>query len=173
MKKISFSSVATILLVAALVVCAVGFGAVRGWNSQREEVLLECVQRHSDARNIARSVEECREAIDDFDHRLSTELLGRIAGKFGVEPIGDSVESLHSQLLRESGRQDNSSADFDLSDAIENLIDEHVDTSLSLGKVIGTIILLTVLFGKKGRRKGFTIGKLLAGFGLFRMWKKD
>lgn len=172
MKKISFSTVITALLVAALVVAAVGFGAVRGWNSQREQVLLDCVERHSGRGNVSRSVEECREAIEDFDHRLSTELMGRIAGKFGVEPIGDSVEALHSQLLRENAREETYTS-FDLSGAIGDLIDEHVDTDLSFGKVIGTIILLMVLFGKKGRKKGFTIGKLLAGFGLFKMWKKD
>jgi hypothetical protein len=56
---------------------------------------------------------------------------------------------------------------------VGSLVEDHVDTTLSLGKVFWTVVLLFVIFGRKNRAKGFTLGKLLAGFGLFKMWKKD
>ena len=55
---------------------------------------------------------------------------------------------------------------------VSELLEDNIDTKLSLGKVFWTVVLLMTIFGKKGRSKGFTLGKLLAGFGLFRMWRK-
>lgn len=169
--KISFSTVLTVILCIALVVGAIGLGTVRGWSDEREKVLMNCVTLHNDTKDLRRSVAECRSAVADYDHRLETELTGRIAGLLGVEPIGDSLEGLHEQLLQES--QPEEIDRVDLEDWVEELLEEHVDTSLSLGKVILTILLLMVIFGKRGRKKGFTLGKLLAGFGLFKLWKRD
>ncbi|MBQ8200512.1 MAG: hypothetical protein IJZ74_01950 [Clostridia bacterium] len=168
--KIKFSTILTILLCIVLVMGAVCIGAVRGWSDEREKLLLSCVERHNvSVGSIRRSVEECRECMQDYDHRLSTELTGRIAGKFGVEPIGNSVESLHEQLLHKNVPEEELPA---LQSMIGALLDDHIDTSLSLGKVVLTIIFLMVIFGNRGRKKGFTFGKLLAGFGLFRLWKR-
>ena len=52
------------------------------------------------------------------------------------------------------------------------LLEDYIDTKLSLSKGFWTVVCLFTIFGKKGRRKGFTLGKLFAGFGLFNMWKK-
>lgn len=55
---------------------------------------------------------------------------------------------------------------------IDRVTHEDKDTGFSLGKVILTIFLLTVIFGKRRGRRGcnpFT--RLFAGFGLWKLWK--
>ncbi len=175
MKKPSFSTILTLLLCAVFIAGAVTLGAVRGWINEREQLLLACPQRHSDERDVRRGVAACEEAIADFDARLSGDLTGRIAGLFGVEPIGESLSSLHRQLLRDA--EDTQSApDYkvhlnDLTAYVSGFLNENVDTTLSLGKVVLTILLLMALFGKR-KKGGFPLGKLLAGFGLLKLWKK-
>ena len=66
-------------------------------------------------------------------------------------------------------------------DAPRRIIDEDEDTGVSLGKVILTIFLLTVIFGKKNRRHGrpgcgcgcMPFSSLLAALGLWKLWDKD
>lgn len=48
---------------------------------------------------------------------------------------------------------------------------EDESTGFSLIKVVLTIVLLLIVFGSR-RRKGFPFGKILAGIGLFKLWKK-
>ena len=60
--KLSFSTVMSVLLCAALVLCAVGIGAVRGWSDERSAVLASlekggdfysaCENRAMDAANL-------------------------------------------------------------------------------------------------------------------------
>ncbi len=119
---------------------------------------------------MARSIQACETAVADFDARLAHQLMGKAARTFGVDPIGDQVKGLHAQLLRDADAQADAPS---LTQQFEDLLDDHVDTTLSFGKIVWTCILLSVIFGKKGRKKGFTLGKLLAGFGLFKMWRKD
>ena len=59
--------------------------------------------------------------------------------------------------------------------AIEQITHVDKDTGFSLGKVILTVFLLTVIFGKKDRRRGCGCGcapfsRLLAAFGLWKLW---
>ena len=113
--------------------------------------------------------------MEDFDERLADTLSGKIAALFGVEPIGHSVDALHQQLLHDHSEQKDTDGSLtleDLQNQIGDLLDDHIDTTLSFGKVVWTVILLIAIFGKKGRKKGFTLGKFLAGFGLFNLWKK-
>jgi len=61
----------------------------------------------------------------------------------------------------------------------ERVTDEDEDTGFSLGKVILTLFLLSVIFGKKPRaRRGCGCGcapfsSLLAALGLYKLWDKD
>ena len=59
-----------------------------------------------------------------------------------------------------------------LGEQVGELLEDKVDTKLSFSKIFWTIVCLSAIFGKKGRKKGFTLGKLFAGIGLFNMWKK-
>lgn len=57
---------------------------------------------------------------------------------------------------------------------LERVTREDKDTGFSLGKVILTIYLLSVLFGKRGRRRGcLPCPRFLAGLGLWKLWGKD
>lgn len=57
-------------------------------------------------------------------------------------------------------------------DAAESFLTrEDEDTGFSLVKVILTILLLMVVFGSR-KKRGIPFGKLLAVFGLFKLWKK-
>ena len=57
---------------------------------------------------------------------------------------------------------------------------EAVDTGVSMGKVILTVILLLIIFGNHGKRRNrdgcgcgcLPFSSLLAGFGLWKLWKK-
>ncbi len=162
------STFLTVIVCIALILGAVGIGTVKGYRDERQEILSACVENHADVRSLSASIAECERAAADFDHRLEHRLGGKIAGLFGVEPITDSMAGLHQQLLRDAAP-----AEPGLVQQLENLLDDHVDTSLSLGKILWTVVLLNLLFGKKARRKGVTLGKLLAGLGLFRLWRKD
>lgn len=49
---------------------------------------------------------------------------------------------------------------------------EDESTGFSFAKVILTIVLLMIVFGSRKKKNGFPLFKLLAVFGLFRLWKK-
>ncbi len=172
--KTRFSTILTVILVIALVAGAVCIGGVKGYKEEREELLLTCMERHSHTGvNLARSIQECEEAAADFDARLKYQLMGKVASAFGVEPVTDSVSALHAQLTQTvSAVTETPDLLSQLGNQVSELLEDNIDTKLSLGKVFWTVVLLFVIFGKKGRRKGFTLGKLFAGVGLFNMWRK-
>lgn len=172
--KTRFSTILTVILVVALIAGAICIGGVKGYKEEREELLLTCMEMHSRAGvNLTRSIEECEEAAADFDARLKYKLMGKVADAFGVEPVTESVTALHTQLVREqSAVTETPDLLEQLGAQVSELLEDNIDTKLSLGKVFWTVVLLLVIFGKKGRRKGFTLGKLFAGLGLFSMWKK-
>ena len=115
----------------------------------------------------------CENDAAYFDARLNHKLMGQIAAAFGVEPVTESVTALHAQLLREQSAVSQTPGLLEqLGEQVSELLEDNIDTKLSLGKVFWTVVCLFTIFGKKGRRKGFTLGKLFAGFGLFSMWKK-
>ena len=63
-------------------------------------------------------------------------------------------------------------------EAEHSITDEDEDTGLSLGKIILTIFLLSVIFGKKKHRRRHGCGcmpfsSILAAFGLWKLWDKD
>ena len=157
-----------------LIVGAVCIGGVKGYKEEREDLLLSCMEMHSHAGDsLTRSIEDCEEAAADFDARLKYQLMGKIAATFGVEPVTDDVQALHAQLIKnEDTLEQTPDLLQQIGAQVTHLLDDNIDTKLSLGKVFWTVVLLLVIFGKKGRSKGFTLGKLLAGFGLFHMWKK-
>ena len=172
--KTRFSTILTVILVVALIAGAVCIGGVKGYKEEREELLLTCMERHSHAgTDIIRSIEDCEEDAADFDARLKYQLMGKVASAFGVEPATESVTALHAQLTQTvSAVTETPDLLTQLGNQVGELLEDNLDTKLSLGKVFWTVVLLSVIFGKKGRRKGITLGKLLAGFGLFRLWKK-
>ena len=172
--KTRFSTILTVMLVALLIAGAVCIGGVKGYKEEREELLLTCMEMHSRAGNsLMDSIEDCEDSAADFDARLRHKWMGKLAGAFGVEPISGSVEALHAQLVRDRSVVTESPDLLEqLSDQVGELLEDNIDTKLSLSKVFWTVVCLMVIFGKKGRRKGFTLGKLFAGFGLFNMWKK-
>lgn len=60
----------------------------------------------------------------------------------------------------------------------KTVMDEDEDTGFSLGKVILTLFLLSVIFGNKARKRRMGCGcapfsSILAALGLFKLWKKD
>jgi len=62
-------------------------------------------------------------------------------------------------------------------EAVENAADsflthEDKDTGFSLVKVVLTVLLLMVVFGSRKKKHGIPFGKLLAVFGLWKLWKK-
>lgn len=173
--KNRLSTILTAVLCALLVIGAVCIGGVKGYKEEREELLLSCMEIHSTAgSSLSRSIEKCEEDTADFDARLKHKLMGRIAASFGVEPVSASVTALHAQLLREQETVSQSPDLLEqLGSQVSELLEDNIDTKLSLSKVFWTIVCLMTIFGRKGRRKGFTLGKLFAGFGLFKMWKKD
>ena len=172
--KTRFSTILTIILVVALIAGAVCIGGVKGYKVDREELLLTCMEMHSRAcANLTRSIAECEESAADFDAKLKYKTLGKVASSFGVEPVSESVKALHSQLVQdESAAAESPDLLGQLGAQVSELLEDNIDTKLSLSKVFWTVVCLVTIFGKKGRRKGFTLGKLLAGVGLFRMWKK-
>ncbi len=172
--KNRFSNILTVILVIALIAGAVCIGAVKGYKEEREELLLSCMEMHSQAGgNLTRSIETCEAAAADFDARLKHKMMGKVAGSFGVEPITENVTALHAQLVREQSAVEQTPDLLEhLGEQVSELLEDNIDTKLSMSKVFWTIVCLFTIFGKKGRRSGFTLGKLLAGFGLFNMWKK-
>ncbi len=153
MKKPSFSTILTLLLCAVLVAGAVCLGAVRGWNDQREQVLLSCVERHHAAgKDIRGSVEKCEAAVREFDDGLAHDFTGRIAEMFGVAPIGDSLDGLHAQLLQDNAPQ---APEIDPGARISALMDGNIDTALSFGKVFLAVVLLLIMFGPRKRKAGY------------------
>ena len=172
--KTRFSTVLTVMLVAALIAGAVLIGGVKGYKEEREELLLTCMEMHSRAaRNLSATISECEENAADFDARLRYKLMGKAASAFGVEPVTDNVQDLHAQLLKDQSAVTESPDLLEqLGAQVSELLEDNLDTRLSLSKVFWTVVCLVTIFGKKGRRKGFTLGKLFAGFGLFNMWKK-
>ncbi|MBR6668882.1 MAG: hypothetical protein IKL25_11045 [Clostridia bacterium] len=173
--KTRFSTILTVILVVALIAGAVCIGGVKGYKEEREELLLRCIDSHSHAgADLADSIADCEEDAADFDSRLKHKLMGKIASFFGVKPVSEDVSGLHAQLIRENEPIEQKTGLLEQIGAqVDSLVEDHVDTTLSLGKVFWTVILLFVIFGRKNRAKGFTLGKLLAGFGLFKMWKKN
>lgn len=172
--KNQLSTLLTILLVAALLAGAVIIGGVKGYQEEREELLLSCMEMHTRAgAKLTDSIESCEETAADFDARLKYKLMGKAASAFGVEPVSPSVQSLHAQLLREETAE-SQSPDLlrQLGNQVSELLEDNIDTRLSLSKVFWTAVCLMAIFGKSGRKKGFTLGKLIAGLGLFKMWKK-
>ncbi len=173
--KNRLSTVLTVILCAALVIGAVCIGGVKGYKEEREELLLSCMEMHSVAgHDLLRSIEQCEEDAADFDARLQYKVMGKVASAFGVEPVTESVTALHAQLVQEQEAVTQTPDLLEqLGSQVGELLEDNIDTKLSLSKVFWTIVCLMTIFGKKGRRKGFTLGKLFAGFGLFKMWKKD
>ena len=173
--KNRLSTILTVVLVIFLVAGAVCIGGVKGYKEEREELLLSCIDSHSHAgADLADSITNCEADAEDFDARLKYQLMGKIAAFFGVKPVSEDVRGLHAQLVRENETIEQKTGLLEQIGAqVGSLVEDHVDTTLSLGKVFWTVVLLFVIFGRKNRAKGFTLGKLLAGFGLFKMWKKD
>lgn len=168
MKKF-FLTLLTILVVGVLFLAAICIGSVKDFKSEREQLLLSCAEMHaSSGKNLVITIDRCEERAEQFDDRLEDSMLGVVALVCGVEPVWTEVNTYHEQLL--ANWEDEAS--FSLGEELSALLDEHVDTSLSFTKVVLTVILLIVIFGAKGRKRGFTLGKLLAGFGLFKLWKK-
>lgn len=172
--KTRFSTILTVVLVVILIAGAVCIGGVKGYKEEREELLLSCMEMHSRSGvNLTRSIENCEESAADFDARLKHKLMGKVASSFGVEPVTESVAALHAQLVREQSAVAQTPGLLEqLGSQVSELLEDNIDTKLSLSKVFWTVVCLFTIFGKKGRRKGFTLGKLFAGFGLFNMWKK-
>jgi len=172
--KTRFSTILTVILVIVLFAGAACIGGVKGYKEEREELLLTCMEMHSTAgSNLTRSIEECEASAADFDARLTYKTMGKVASAFGVEPITANVKALHAQLVKEQTAVTESPDLLEqLGAQVSELLEDNIDTKLSLGKVFWTVVCLITIFGKKGRRKGFTLGKLFAGFGLFNMWKK-
>ena len=172
--KNRLSTILTVIVVVVLVLGAVCIGSVKGYKDEREELLISCMAMHTEAgANLNRTIEKCRAEASDFDARLKHKLTGKIAAGFGVDPISNNVEALHTRLLSEQ----NTVVEVpdllgQLGAQVSELLEDNIDTGISLGKVFWTVIFLMVIFGKKGRRKGFTFGKLFAGIGLFNMWRK-
>lgn len=173
--KNRFSSILTVILVVVLIGGAICIGGVKGYKEDREELLLSCMEMHSRTGvSLSRSIADCEEAAADFDARLKYKWMGKAASAFGVEPVTQNVKALHAQLLKdESAVAESPDLLQQLGDQVSELLEDNIDTKLSLSKVFWTVVCLITIFGKKGRRKGITLGKLLAGFGLFKMWKKD
>ena len=172
--KTRFSTILTVILVVALIAGAICIGGVKGYKEEREELLLTCMEMHvkSGAR-LAESIEDCEEDAADFDARLKHKMMGKVASAFGVEPVSGSVKALHAKLQQEqSAVAETPDVLAQLGQQVGELLEDNVDTKLSFGKIFWTVVLLSTIFGKKGRRKGFTLGKLFAGFGLFKLWKK-
>ena len=172
--KTRFSTILTAILVAVLIAGAVGIGAVKGYKEDREKMLLSCMEMHTRTGvSLSRSIAECEEAAADFDAKLKYKTMGKLAASFGVEPVSDSVKALHAQLLKDESAV-TTSPDLlsQLGAQVSELLENNIDTKLSLGKVFWTVVLLMTIFGKKGRKKGFSLSTLLAGFGLFRLWRK-
>lgn len=172
--KNRFSTILTVALVLALIVGAVCIGGVKGYQEERKELLLACMELHSSAgANLSRSIEECEADAADFDARLKDKTMGKLAASFGVEPVTESVAALHAQLIHEQSAVEATPNIMEqLGDQVNELLEDNIDTKLSMSKVFWTIVCLYTIFGRKGRRRGFTFGKLLAGFGLYNMWKK-
>ena len=172
--KTRISTILTVILVFILIAGAVCIGGVKGYKEEREELLLTCMEMHVKAgSSLSRSIETCEDSAADFDARLKHKLMGKAASAFGVEPVTESVTALHAQLVREQSAVSEAPDLLEqLGSQVGELLEDNIDTKLSLSKVFWTVVCLFTIFGKKGRRKGFTLGKLLAGFGLFNMWKK-
>ena len=172
--KNRLSTILTVILVAALILGAVCIGGVKGYKEEREELLLSCMEMHVKAgAKLADSIENCEEDAADFDARLKHKLMGKVASAFGVEPVSDSVMALHAKLQQEqSAVTETPDLLAQLGQQVGELLEDKVDTKLSFSKIFWTIVCLSAIFGKKGRRRGFTLGKLFAGIGLFNMWKK-
>lgn len=172
--KTHFSTILTVILVAVLIAGAVCIGGVRGYKEEREELLLECMEMHSNAgARLHATIEDCEESAADFDARLKHKMMGKVAASFGVEPISGNVKALHARLVQEESTVTEAPDLLEqLGEQVSELLEDNIDTKLNLSKVFWTVVCLFTIFGKKGRRKGFTLGKLLAGFGLFNMWKK-
>lgn len=173
--KNRLSTILTAVLCVVLVASAICIGGVKGYKEDRETLLLTCMERHTrTGADLQRSIGECEQEAADFDARLRHQLMGRVAGVFGVEPVTESVSALHAQLLREDEPvMDSPNLLEQMGQQVSELLEDNVDTRLSLSKVFWTVVCLIAIFGKRGRRKGFTLGKLFAGVGLFKMWKKD
>lgn len=171
--KARFSTILTVILVAALIIGAICIGGVKGYKEEREDLLLSCMEMHSTAgSDLQRTIEECEESAEDFDARLKYKLMGKVAGSFGVEPVTENVAALHAQLVTEEAAvAEKPDLLQQLGAQVSELLENNIDVKLSWGKVFWTIVLLFVIFGRKSR-KGFTIGKLFAGIGLFNMWRK-
>ena len=172
--KTRFSTILTIVLVVVLIAGAVCIGGVKGYKEDREKLLLTCMEMHSHTgANLSRSIIECEENAADFDAKLKYKTMGKVAASFGVEPVSGSVKALHAQLMKdESAVTESPDLLSQLGAQVSELLENNIDTKLSLSKVFWTVVLLLAIFGKKGRKKGFTFATLLAGFSLFRLWRK-
>jgi len=172
--KNRLSTILTVILVAILIAGAVCIGGVKGYQEEREALLLSCMEMHAKAgSSVARSIERCESDATDFDARLKYKLMGKVAAAFGVEPVTESVAALHRKLVQEeSALEQSPDLLAQLGSQVGELLEDNIDTKLSLSKVFWTTVFLFTIFGKKGRRSGFTLRKLFAGFGLFRLWKK-
>ena len=168
------STILTVLVVVALFLGAVCIGGVKNFKEEREKLLLSCMEMHISAgTNLTRSIKNCEEDAADFDARLKYTMMGKVAGTFGVTPVSSNVVALHAQLVREQNTVTGTPGLLEqFGERIGELLEDNIDTKLSLGKIFWTMILLTSIFGKKARKRGFTLRKLLAGFGLFRLWRK-
>lgn len=169
--KTRLSNLLTVALVAVLIVGAVCIGGVKGYQQERERLLLSCMEMHTAPQvSLTKSVAECEAAAADFDARLNSKVRGKVAAAFGVEPVSANVKALHAQLL---GEQTDTPPTPDflarLGQQVSKMLEDSIDIKLSVSKVFWTIVCLMVIFRW---RRGIRLGQLLAGFGLFRLWKK-
>ena len=168
------STLLTGLLVALLVFGAIFIGGVKGYKEEREELLLACMEMHAKSGTaLERSIVQCEDAAADFDARLKYKWMGKLSAAFGVEPVSGTVQALHAQLIRnDTTAAQSPNLLSQLSGQISELLEDTIDTKLSWSKIFWTLVCLYTIFGKKARRKGFTLWKLLAGFHLFKLWKR-
>lgn len=169
--KNRLSNILTVALVVALIAGAVCIGGVKGYQQEREKLLLACMELHTAPHaDLADSIAECEASAADFDARLNSKVRGKVAEAFGVEPISANVKALHAQLLKEqTDVAETPDILTQLGQQVGEMLEDNIDTKLSVSKVFWTIVCLTVIFR---RRRGFRLSQLLAGFGLFRLWKK-
>ncbi|MCH5286405.1 MAG: TPM domain-containing protein [Christensenellaceae bacterium] len=96
-----------------------------------------------------------------------------ISGLFGTVSAS-SLFTEHDWLVRPVEHV------YNIERHVERFAESAIDTGFSLGKVILTVFLLLVIFGNRGKRRGregcgcgcMPFSSLLAGWGLWKLWKK-
>lgn len=96
-----------------------------------------------------------------------------VVGLFGVSAQLPAAQGWLARLMHDEDDPEDAPA--------FHITDEHIDTGLSLGKVILIVVLLLIIFGNHGSsrrhdRRGCgcsPLSGLLAALGLWRLWKDD